>query len=172
MHVNWAYEWRCHKKKRLGEHVSTWNWRKIRRISHDITNKFWRQRTCTFLFKSGGKEIMQVHIDFNIQGSIHNFRDWCYHLYSSCSSTMQWWTIVLAYLGSQCTQFLAAGWTFWFLTSFYMELCDFWQLIRSSSKELHQIASDNASFLSGDRSWIYTHEPETKEQSSQWKSEE
>jgi hypothetical protein len=41
-------------------------------------------------------------------------------------------------------------------------------------KELHQIASDDATFLSrvitGDESWTYGHEPETKQQSSQWKS--
>jgi hypothetical protein len=41
-------------------------------------------------------------------------------------------------------------------------------------KELHQIASDDAPFLSrvitGDESWIYGYDPETKQQSSQWKS--
>jgi histone-lysine N-methyltransferase SETMAR len=41
-------------------------------------------------------------------------------------------------------------------------------------KELHQIASDDASFLSrfitGDESWIYSYDPETKQQPSQWKS--
>jgi histone-lysine N-methyltransferase SETMAR len=41
-------------------------------------------------------------------------------------------------------------------------------------KELCQIASDDATFLSqvitGDESWIYTYDPETKQQSSQWKS--
>jgi hypothetical protein len=40
-------------------------------------------------------------------------------------------------------------------------------------KELHQIASDDASFLSrviiGDESWIYGYDPETKQPSSQWK---
>jgi hypothetical protein len=42
------------------------------------------------------------------------------------------------------------------------------------SEELHQIASDNATFLSrvitSDVSWIYGYDPETKQQSSQWKS--
>jgi hypothetical protein len=41
-------------------------------------------------------------------------------------------------------------------------------------EELHQIASDDATFLSrvitGDESWIYGHDPETKQQSSQRKS--
>jgi histone-lysine N-methyltransferase SETMAR len=41
-------------------------------------------------------------------------------------------------------------------------------------EELHQIASDNATFLtraiSGDESWIYSYDPETKQQTSQWKS--
>jgi hypothetical protein len=57
-----------------------------------------------------------------VQGSIYNFRDWCCHLYSSCSSVMQW-MIVLAYLGSQCTKFHASGSTCWFCTSFYLESC-------------------------------------------------
>jgi hypothetical protein len=42
-------------------------------------------------------------------------------------------------------------------------------------EELHQIASDNATFLSrvitGDDSWIYGYDPETNQQSSQWKSQ-
>jgi hypothetical protein len=41
-------------------------------------------------------------------------------------------------------------------------------------KELCQIASDDAAFLSrvitDDESWIYGYDPETKQQSSQWKS--
>jgi hypothetical protein len=41
-------------------------------------------------------------------------------------------------------------------------------------KELHQISSDDASFLSrditGDENLIYGYDPETKQQSSQWKS--
>jgi hypothetical protein len=45
-----------------------------------------------------------------VQGDFHNFRDWRCHLYSSCSSMMQWQMIVLAYLGSQCTKFYTAGW--------------------------------------------------------------
>jgi hypothetical protein len=41
-------------------------------------------------------------------------------------------------------------------------------------EELRQIASDDAISLSrvitGDESWIYGYDPETKQQSSQWKS--
>jgi histone-lysine N-methyltransferase SETMAR len=41
-------------------------------------------------------------------------------------------------------------------------------------KELWQIASDHATFLSrvitGDESWTYSYDPETKQQSSHWKS--
>ena len=40
--------------------------------------------------------------------------------------------------------------------------------------ELRQLASDDETFLSrvitGDESWVYVYEPETKRQSSQWKS--
>ena len=40
--------------------------------------------------------------------------------------------------------------------------------------ELCQLASDDETFLSrvitGDESWIYSYDPETKQQSSQWKS--
>ena len=40
--------------------------------------------------------------------------------------------------------------------------------------ELHQLASDDETFLSrvitGDESWAYSYDPETKQQSSQWKS--
>ena len=40
--------------------------------------------------------------------------------------------------------------------------------------ELRQLASDDEAFLSrvitGDESWVYGYEPETKQQSSQWKS--
>jgi hypothetical protein len=46
-----------------------------------------------------------------IRDGIHNFRDWCSHLYSSCSSAMQRLMIALAYLGSQYTKFHAAEWT-------------------------------------------------------------
>jgi hypothetical protein len=41
-------------------------------------------------------------------------------------------------------------------------------------EEVWQIATDNATFLSrvitGDGSWIYVYDPETKQQSSQWNS--
>jgi hypothetical protein len=40
--------------------------------------------------------------------------------------------------------------------------------------ELRQLASDDETFLSriiiGDKSWVYGYDPETKRQSSQWKS--
>jgi hypothetical protein len=40
-------------------------------------------------------------------------------------------------------------------------------------EELHKIASDDATFfprvITGDKSWIYGYDPETKQQSSQWK---
>jgi hypothetical protein len=43
-------------------------------------------------------------------------------------------------------------------------------------KELRQIASNDATFLAkvitGDENWIYGYDPETKQQSSQCKSEE
>jgi hypothetical protein len=41
-------------------------------------------------------------------------------------------------------------------------------------EELHQITFDDATFLSrvitSDKSWTYAYNPETKQQSSQWKS--
>jgi hypothetical protein len=51
--------------------------------------------------------------------------------------------IVLAYLGSQCTNFRVAGWTCWFLTSFYLESeylawCDFAMV---PTTEQHKILS-------------------------------
>jgi hypothetical protein len=55
---------------------------------------------------------------YSIRGGIHNFRDWCCHLYCSCSSAMQRKMLVLDYLGSQCTKFYAAGWRFWYLRPF------------------------------------------------------
>jgi hypothetical protein len=63
-------------------------------------------------------------------------------------------------------------------TSFYLELC-IWPVADQKQqhvnvcKELRQIASDDATFLStvitGDESWIYGYGPETKQQFSQWK---
>jgi hypothetical protein len=45
---------------------------------------------------------------------------------------------------------------------------------RMCIRELHQIASDDATFLSrlitGDESWIYGYDPETKLQVWQWKN--
>jgi hypothetical protein len=42
--------------------------------------------------------------------------------------------IVLAYLGSQCTQFNVAGWIWWFFTSIYLELCIWSDMISRSDK--------------------------------------
>jgi hypothetical protein len=58
-----------------------------------------------------------------LRGGIHNFRDWCWHLYSICSSGMQLHIIVQAYLENQCTVFHAAGWTCKCFASFYLESC-------------------------------------------------
>jgi hypothetical protein len=41
--------------------------------------------------------------------SIHNFRDWCCHLYSCCSRAMEQYMIVLAHPGSQCSKFMQLG---------------------------------------------------------------
>jgi hypothetical protein len=57
----------------------------------------------------------------DVREDIHNLRDRCSHMYSSCSSAMQRWMIVPEYVGSQCTQFHAAGADFF--TSFYLESC-------------------------------------------------
>jgi hypothetical protein len=66
----------------------------------------------------------------------------------------------------------------WFFTSFYFELY-IWPDVISQwclniCKELHQTASDDATFLSrvitANESWIYGYASETKQQSSQWKS--
>jgi hypothetical protein len=46
----------------------------------------------------------------SVRCGIHNFWNWCCHLYNSCNSAMQRYMIVLAYLGIQCTKFHAAGW--------------------------------------------------------------
>jgi len=51
---------------------------------------------------------------------------------------------------------------------------DQWQQRVNICNELHQLASDDGKFLSrvitGDESWVYDYDPETKRQSSQWKS--
>jgi dTDP-4-dehydrorhamnose 3,5-epimerase-like enzyme len=45
----------------------------------------------------------------------------------------------------------------------------------NACEELHQITSDDSTFMSrvitGDKSWIYGYDPRTKQQFSQWKSE-
>jgi hypothetical protein len=46
---------------------------------------------------------------------IHNFRGWCCHLYNNYIRAMQRQRVVLAYLGSQCTELYIAVWTWWFL---------------------------------------------------------
>jgi hypothetical protein len=49
---------------------------------------------------------------------------------------------------------------------------DLKQQLVNICKELCQIASDDATFLSmvitGDESWIYSYDPETRQESSQW----
>jgi transposase len=48
------------------------------------------------------------------------------------------------------------------------------RLLTPEQKELRQRALDDSSFMSrvitGDESWVYGYDPETKQQSSQWKS--
>jgi hypothetical protein len=99
--------------------------------------------------------------------TIHNLWDWCCHLYSSCSSTVQWQMIGLAHLGSQCTTFPSAGRTYWSL-----ELCIWSDVISWWIRQRNSwCASHCATFLSrvitGDESSIYGYEPETKQQSCQ-----
>jgi hypothetical protein len=51
---------------------------------------------------------------------------------------------------------------------------DYKQKHVNNCEELRQTASNNATFLSrvitSDKSWIYSYDPETKQQSYQWKS--
>jgi hypothetical protein len=56
--------------------------------------------------------MLQVKVKTYIRGGVHNFRDCC------CSSAMLRQMILLAYTGSQCTTFHAAGWKCWFFTFF------------------------------------------------------
>jgi hypothetical protein len=67
--------------------------------SQKLTKSFREAKICYFIF-------------------IHNFLDWCCHLYNIRSSMIEWQTIVLAYLGSQCTKFQAAPWNADFLRPF------------------------------------------------------
>jgi histone-lysine N-methyltransferase SETMAR len=89
----------------------------------------------------------------------------------------------IAYLCNQCTTFHSAGCTCWFLTSLYFNrVSGLMQFLTADQKQqrvkvcekLHQIASNNLTFLSrvftGDESWTYSYDPETKQQSSQRKS--
>jgi hypothetical protein len=77
---------------------------------------------------------------------IHNFQDLCYHLYSSSSSAMQRWMIVLAYLGSQCTQLHGCILLFgvMYLTSFHFAT--------DPTKEQHQILCKSRKKCDGDAS--------------------
>jgi hypothetical protein len=81
--------------------------------------------------------------------------------------------VVLVYLGSQCTKFHAAGWTCWFFYVFlfgamYLAWCDFWHQQRVNvCEELRPIALSR--IITGDESWIYCFDFETKQQSFQWK---
>jgi hypothetical protein len=60
---------------------------------------------------------------------------------------------------------------FWFFTPFFLELCICSDVI---SRWIWQRKSNDATFLSrvitGDGSWIRSYDPETTQQSSQWKS--
>jgi hypothetical protein len=74
-------------------------------------------------------EIVSLYALFcatNLWVDIHNFRYCCCHLYSSCSIVIEWYVIVLTYLGRQCSKFHEPGWTCWFLMSFvWSRVCDF-----------------------------------------------
>jgi hypothetical protein len=67
---------------------------------------------------------------------IHNFRDWCCHLYCTCSSAMEWYIT-------------AAGWTCRFFTYFYLESCEF---AIDSRKEQRQILCKSRENCNG-RPW-------------------
>jgi hypothetical protein len=79
-------------------------------------------------FLSHGSDIHMYHNTVTyfiyVRGSIHNLRDWCYRMFSSRSSAMQRYMTVLAYPGSQCRKFRAAGCTCFALES-YLAWCDF-----------------------------------------------
>jgi hypothetical protein len=77
--------------------------------------------------------------DLQLRRVIHNFREWCCHLYNSCSSAMQRYVIALSCLGSQCTNFQAAEWTCWFLTSFYLESCIWNDAISQCIRQMNSI---------------------------------
>jgi hypothetical protein len=49
------------------------------------------------------------YIFIGMRGGIHNSRDFCFHLYSGCSSEIERQIIVLAYLGGQCKMFTHMG---------------------------------------------------------------
>jgi hypothetical protein len=94
--------------------------------------------------------------------SIHNFWDWCCHLYNSCS-LIQWYVVVLAYLGSQCTEFYAAGWRCWFFAPLYLE-SSIWPdvILRRIQQRNSEFASNFVQILeellwviTSDESWIY-----------------
>jgi hypothetical protein len=61
--------------------------------------------------------------------------------YSSYSSAMQRQMIVLAYSGSRCTQFHAAGWMFGFfyVILFWVAYLAWWDFAMDPTKERHQI---------------------------------
>jgi hypothetical protein len=52
----------------------------------------------------------------------------------------------------------------------YLAWCDFWQPIKSSNMSTSVMSSNDAAVLSriitGDESWIYGYDPETKQQFS------
>jgi hypothetical protein len=71
----------------------------------------------------------------NIQEGVHNFRYRCCPLYSNCSSVMQRYVIVVAYLGSQCTKFDSADFLHPFIRSCVfgmMRFCDTFDKVTAS----------------------------------------
>jgi hypothetical protein len=94
---------------------------------------------------------------------------------------MQWQMIVIVHVESQCTKFQVGGNTDFVCPFIWSPVSGLVRFLTADQKQLRvgiyeglrHIASDNAAFLSsvitGDESWIYSNEPETKQQSSQWK---
>jgi histone-lysine N-methyltransferase SETMAR len=85
--------------------------------------------------------------------------------------------IVLAYLWRQCTKFCAAGWTCWFLHPFIWSCVSDLMRFLTADQMLQHVNICKKLYLTFltrvitcDKSWIYSYDPETKQQSSQWKS--
>jgi hypothetical protein len=65
-----------------------------------------------------------------MQGGIHSGT-------GAAVEAMQWQTIELAYLGSQCTKFYAAGWMCCFLSSLYLNTCIWPDVISQWIRQMH-----------------------------------